>query len=77
MYSEKFLETIKLLKSLFFVDTLYSKRTQREVRLSTGTPRTLEHSRHLGTLPKCTLSQSYLGTWALEALYLGNSIFCL
>ena len=36
MYSEKFLETIKLLKSLFFVDTLYSKRTQRKVRLSTG-----------------------------------------
>ena len=31
MYCEKFLETIKLLKSLFFVDTLYSKRTQRKL----------------------------------------------
>ena len=53
MYSEKFLETIKLLKSLFFVDSLYSKRTQRKVRLSTGTPRALEHSRHSGIWALC------------------------
>ena len=71
MYSEKFLETIKLLKSLFFVDTLYSKRTQRKVRLSNGTQDIWAFG-HLGTL-----SLRYLGTWALEALYLGNSIFCL
>ena len=80
---ENLYKTMKESISSNVAELFYSKRTQKELKgyLGTHGTRALDHLRHLDTLTALGHSKRYWalkqsGTWALEGLYLANTLGC-